>query len=227
MVLRVSIIPKKGQLGAGIIITIIVTVALIGSLLYFFFVFKFRTKSQAHDEYTWNKIQEIPLSLFSMDIEKKSFVSIVNKVYYFPDDAESSLYLYYDVPNFVNQQLFYLIGGKPSNLGYIISVDTGTETAPLTFSQTPTTETYCRCLPAEAPPFEPLLYFECNEDCLSGHDKPCGKEYPWGRGPAPELCFDAEVIPYSASYPLPLAFSGTDDFITTISYNALEYEEMI
>lgn len=220
---------KKGQLGAGIVIVIIVVSVVVVSILYFFYVFKFNVKERAYDEYTWNKIQEIPLSLFSMDVKKKSFVSIVNKVYYFPDDAESFFYLYSDIPKFINWQLFYLKEGIPSNLGYIISVDRGTETDPLTFSQAPLDpeidpEMRCRCLPAEAPPFEPTPYFECDNYCPN-HDKPCGKDYPWGRGPAPELCFNVEIMPYSASYPLPLTFDGTDEFTTTISYNAVEYKE--
>ena len=195
-----------------------------------------------------------------MDVEDKSFISKVNLIYY-----EKEVNDLRTVGDIVNKQLFYLTGGRPSNLGYKIEIET--ETDPIELQTTFIPEDSCVCILIKEATCEEAGWFSCTGCNLVGHcideggdNKICcsrtigssckcestlggcacsiecknagedcesldpitGLPIPCPRGNI-EVCFDT-TIHYSNSYPLPLVFSGTDQFITSISYNAIELE---
>jgi hypothetical protein len=210
---------KKGGFIAGVFMLIIASVAVISTILFFFFSFKIQTRSESYDEYLWSKVQEVPLSLFSVDFKDETFVTNMNLLYYNKGEEEVNNYIK-TIRDTVNKQLFYLTGHEDSNLGYTITIKTKKD--PIIIQTEFKGQEGCTCVSKEAPKAEEVPYFEC-ENCGQKTGEPCGREYRSGeRGPDVQLCYDPKVIHYSKNYPMPLVFSGEDKFLTTIDYNAIE-----
>ncbi len=200
---------RKGGIFVSMIILLVIYLFAVAIVLVFFYFFKFHVTTTVLDEYRWNKIQEVPLDLLSMDIDGKSFVPKMNKVYYkFEPEDE-----FKKVRNIVNNQLYFMFGGDAKSMGYIISIGNAT----VSQSQYPN----CGCMP------HPLVenLYTCNDDCsVSKKGNYCGKYvFPVGIVPDPSLCFVIGRREYSASYPFPLTFNGTDEFTARLSYDAVEY----
>ena len=108
---------KKGGIGVAILVAVIAVAIVFGGILYFFFVFKAHATLVARDEYIWNKVQELPLSLLSMDVGEESFVSRMNKVYY--ELADKDL-LKDETSDVISKQLFYWLEGPEYPFEFVI-----------------------------------------------------------------------------------------------------------
>ena len=202
---------EKGIVVSGIIAIVLGAGIAIASVLIFFYVFKVSIDLQMREHYIWNKVQELPLNLFSMDLDDGSFVSKMNKVYYGYETKEELQ----KVEKILNEQLYYTFSEKPEHMGYIVSVDT------ITLSKFPLI-TECGCIPD----IDNFGTWICKDKCtISRAGKSCTRYDIQGTPvQAPELCFEFGRIQYSGEFPFPLTFSGTDEFTVTMSYNALEYK---
>lgn len=190
---------KKGGIFVGMIMMFVIYLFAIGIVVVFFYFFKFHITITVLDEYRWNKIQEVPLSLFSMDVDGEPFVSGANKIIY-GFEAKSELD---EIKERVNDQLYFAFGDVPPNMGYILTI------GEVTVSESRFPDCDCKLTG---------LAWGCTNDCAPDkRGKPCGQYEP-------ELCFDIGRREYSASYPFPLAFNGTTKFIDGLSYDAVDYK---
>ena len=207
---------KKGvAVGAAILIAVIGVAIVFGAVLYFFYVFKAHATLEAREEYVWNKVQEMPLSLLSMDIDKESFVSKMNKVYYSKEDANQ---LKTQLNKMIMNQLFYE-WYSTTEYPYKYFINVGG------FSFSGAGE--CAC---SGPWHAPVTgEYKCNSDCGVKAGESCSvvvleglfglKAYV----PSNRKCYGKNVTKYGASYPFPLTFNGTDDVINIISYEVIEW----
>jgi len=128
---------KKGSIFLSMIMMFVIYLFAVGLVVVFFYFFKFHISITIIDEYRWNKVQEVPLSLLSMDVEGESFVTKVNKIYYKfePEDKLD------EVKEMVNKQLYFVFGDEPPNMGYILTIGEITVTQSKKYPD-------CKCEPA-------------------------------------------------------------------------------
>jgi len=205
---------KKGII-EGLIIVVIGLIFVFGGVLYFFFVFKAHATLEARDEYVWNKFQEMPLGLLSMDIDNESFVSRMNKIYYKFIDMESTRIKLKDI---IHKQLFYFYTTTEYPYEYFITIGN------LSFTE----EADCYCKGGW------FAYntgdWTCSGSCGLHDGENCARVWaripPFGAPiyvPDSSKCLGKWEAIYSAVYPFPLAFDGTNNLITIISYEATEW----
>lgn len=200
---------NKGFIEAAIVATVVGVSIAIVSVLIFFYFFKVRVDLQMREQYIWNKVQELPLDLFSANISGESFVSRMNKVYY-GFESKNSLSVVKDI---VNRQLFYFYSSIPQTMGYTVSVKD------ITISQCPSPN--CKCNPTVIAPT--LIWYYCSNQCpKAGED--CTIETYVGPMPEESKCFYIGRINYHGTYPFPLSFNGTANFVDFMSYDAVEYK---
>ena len=207
---------KKGDFGVGLLIVVIGLIFVLGGVLYFFYVFKAHATLEARDEYLWNKFQEMPLNLLSMDIENESFVSRMNKIYYGFIDVESTRIKLRDI---IHKQLFYFYTTTEYPYEYFITI------GDLSLAE----KTVCYCKGGYFAHFNGD--WTCHGSCGPIHtDESCARVWayipPFAMPiyvPDNSKCIGDVTTFYTAVYPFPLAFNGTNYFITPISYEVTEW----
>lgn len=209
-------IGSKGAIFTSLFVMLAIYLFAVSLVIIFFYFFKFHITIIMIDEYRWNKVQEVPLSLLSMDVDGEQVVSKINKVYY-GFESEDQLD---EVKGLVNKQLYYMYGGSQPNMGYSFSVGG----ASVTESPFPT----CGCNYGwNGATFS--FDWHCGGGCPNDGET-C---YHWMYDPyagqnvqVPDetMCYVIGRIEYHGSYPFPLTFNGTYKFIETMSYDAVEYK---
>lgn len=207
---------RKGGIFVSMIILLVIYLFAVAIVLVFFYFFKFHITTTVLDEYRWNKIQEVPLDLFSIDVDGEQFVSKMNKIYhkFEPEDQLDK------VKKMVNSQLYFAFGDVPPNIGYILTI------GEVTVSQSDYPD--CGCKPA-------VEYFSVTYKCQGGcaldlEGEDCVGGYTYNQMgtpqayPDPKKCFYVGLVEYHGDYPFPLTFNGTDKFIAGLSYDAVVYE---
>lgn len=201
---------RKGGIFVSMIMLLVVYLFACAVVLVFFYFFKYHITTTVLDEYKWNKVQEVPLGLFSMDIDGESFTSKMNKVYYGlePED-EFVKKMHEDV---INQQLFYQFPSDKRPFGYVVSV------GDITISEMKV-DPNCRCVRSDA------THCYCSDECPKAGE-PCGREVPWWIFTKvecdPSLCSHTK-IELSEKFPFPLTFDGTDRFTDLMLYKVVGY----
>ncbi len=200
-----------------IIVSLAIFLFVIVVVLSFFYFFKYQITLVMRDVYIWNKVQEVPLSLLSMDINDESFVSRMNKVYYLGDDGEEKK-LINEVDYIVSNQLS-LESRRPYT--FLISV------CGISLNKEISEAGECKCLKCGGGSCFGGLWYECSDGCGANKGKDCCHKTPFGDckegGGDVNLCFSTKTT-YSAGFPFPLTFNGTDNFIDSISYKIVEME---
>jgi len=205
---------KKGDFGVGLLIVVIGLIFVLGGVLYFFYVFKAHAALEARDEYIWNKVEEVPLDLLSMNIENESFVSRINKIYYGFIDMESTRIKLRDI---IHKQLFYSYTTTLYPYEYFITI------GGLSF----TGQTGCTCNGQMFAHFTGA--WTCSGGCGLYKDENCAKVWFYIPPSQPiyvpdsSKCFGKTEAIYNAAYPFPLTFNGTNNLITIISYEVAEW----
>ncbi len=200
----------------GIMVTIGALLFVIVIVLVFFYFFKFHITLTMMEQYVWNKVQEVPLSLLSMDIGDESFVSRMNKVYYLGDSDEKEE-LKNEVDDIVTKQL--LLGAftrRPYT--FLISV------CGISLNKEVIEAGDCECERLGGIPGGP--FYECSAGCGPNEGKDCCVRTIAGDCKAEEgdvtLCFSTKKI-YSGGFPFPLTFN-TINFVDSISYEIVQFE---
>ena len=205
---------QKGAIFVSMIMLLIVYLAACAVVFIFFHFFKYHIIKTVLDEYRWNKIQEIPLALFSMDIDRESFTLKMNKIYYElePED-EFVTKMHEDV---INQQLFYQFPPDKRPFGYFITI------GKTTLSEVKEVQPNCEC-EVRSDCGDPPWYY-CSDDCGSPCTN-CGVEDRFGNiWPDERFCYPTEAKFYAEEYPFPLTFNGTERFIESLSYEATAWK---
>jgi hypothetical protein len=161
------------------------------------------------DEYRWNKVQEVPLDLLSMDIDRESFISKMNKVFYKKLDEDQ---LKNKIDKIISDQLFYLTGGvqRPFDISINIGGIKITKELP-------------GCTVYEDPMQEGVWTCRCSANCAKPEGTDVGSFDKSGQcAPLINLCISSVSSVYSAKFPFPLTFNGTDKFVDELSYNVVE-----
>jgi len=207
---------RKSFFGASaIIVGVAIFAFVIIIILAFFLSFKYQITLVIREQYLWNKVQEVPLDLFSMDIDGESFVSRMNKVYHGFDDKDA---LRDAVDNFVTKQLFYSLEEENYFLEANVKVGGMRITKPIG----------CRVIDGHC------NIFGC--DCLCSDN--CGDESGEyigfaSRHTSCDVEFDLSncitELPKGAFYrsilyPFPLTFDGTDVFVDELFQEIIEVE---
>jgi len=216
---------KKGFIAPGLAASALAVVITIASVLIFFFVFKFHVDLQMKETYNWNKIQEIPLSLLSMDVDDQSFVSKMNKIYYLTDEGDIERDQFKDIiDGNISKQLFYYLGSVQHPFEVEINI-AGIEISEYLEG--------CMIVEGECTDkIPPGSGRECHCFCSGGcgsssneqltiskvDENTCNRDY------SIDDCIYVigETVKYSAKYPFPLVFSGTDKLVDELSYRAEE-----
>jgi len=205
---------KKGDFGASIIVAVVAVALVFGSVLYFFYVFKVNATLGIRDEYIWNKVQDVPLSLLSVDVDGESFVTSANKAYY---DLLDKIQFQDSVKSIITEQLFYLVGEENRAFGYSFFVfGTKIDEQPPDFGGSS-----CKCDKPQGSSGI-VVYYGCNNDCIGKEDKNCGFWVGTTDYTDHTICFNTIEI-YESEYPVPLTFNGTDKFVDTMKYKVTEY----
>lgn len=206
---------RKSLFGStAIVVSVAMYLFVIVVVLVFFHVFKFQITKTILDLYNWNKVQEIPLDLLSVDIDDESLVSRVNKVYHGKLD-ENELKDWMDET--ISKQLFYFFGETKYPLTTVIHVGDIEITKYLKgcgcyISDGNIWETYT-CT-AECPRAGEVCW---KETIATMGQKPTAKDHNW--------CMDVDKVTelqYSAKFPFPLTFDGTDKLVDELSYEIIE-----
>ena len=200
-----------------IVVSIAIYLFVIVTVLAFFYYFKYQITLVMRDQYSWNKFQEVPLNLLSVDIGDESFVSRMNKVYYFGDGDEKEQ-LKNEVDNIIKKQIFP-VGVAPASAEIMIGDIEITH-------KTPSTLIVPGC---------EIVTGLCSAgvcDCICGNECPLAGKYLGSvlGGHKCKLldvyqCLSGEIPKiYSAMFPFPLVFNGKDEFVDVISYNVIQTE---
>ena len=210
---------NKSIFGAtAIVVSIAVFIFVIVIVLSFFYFFKFQIGLVIRELYLWNKFQEMPLSLLSMDMDDESFVIRMNKVYYFGTDEEKEEFKN-KIDGIVKEQIFP-VGVTPATAEIMIAGIAITEEIPCTLI-VPGCEIVtgicssgvCDC--------------HCGDECplpfagkylgsVVGFVATCRRTYDICE------CVSGDVPKiYSARFPFPLTFDGTK-FTDELSYEIIE-----
>jgi hypothetical protein len=196
----------------GVIMMFVIYLFAVAIVVVFFYFFKYHITITMLDEYKWSKVQEVPLDLLSIDLNGESFVSKMNKVYYgFYDSSK----LRDETKEYVYNQFFYSLGGNPK--GIIFSVDIGNLN--IVSAKSP-----CTCNDNRL--FGTALQhnrYLCSDNCVDVTGKSLGGRScetwdTWGRLRGDiKKCVYSESY-YSAGFPFPLTFNGTENFIDSLNY---------
>jgi hypothetical protein len=201
---------RKGFIEMGIIASVLCVAIAIASVLIFFYFFNVNVELQMREQYIWNKVQDVPMDLLSVDVDGESFVYKVNKVHYKQADETQ---LKNRMGEIINKQLFYFFGGATSSLTAVIRI----EDIVITSSNTYIGD--CKIEQRGSCEFGRKYY--CSADCIDHPDEYLGC-YLFPMRPSIEECLTAVIDRYSSTFPLPLVFNGTDQFIVTLSYEITE-----
>jgi len=216
-------IGKKGGLFVSMIILLVIYLFACAIVFVFFYFFKFHVITTILDEYRWNKIQEVPLSLLSADLDGESFVYRVNKVHYLGSDAEKNQ-LKDKINDFLTEQLFHYFPGTEYPFRVIIKVD-GIEAITKYLTGCRVVEGSCASETDEFGVSVTMCHCYCSADCGYNKNK-CLTYYKVKQGECWSYsvsgCISREAVVYSAKYPFPLTFNGTDKFIDELSYEVEE-----
>jgi len=199
---------KKGLIGEGIVAILLGAGIAIASVLIFFYVFKVDIELQMREHFIWNKVQEVPLDLLSMDVDGEPFVVYANKVYYGLIKDKNQFRI--SVHDKINNQIFYFFEevGEEHPFSYEIYIfDVLIDEKPAWFDPGG-----CGCTEIEGG-----LVYLCNDECGAKAGEFCGFDVGFD-----SLCFDT-VEKYQAEYPVPLTFDGTNDLVDKIFYKVVEY----
>jgi len=199
---------EKGSIFIGMIIMVAIYIFAVLVVVIFFYFFKYNISIIILDEYRWNKVQEVPLSLLSMDVDGESFISKVNKAYYNILSDEEKKQFQTDSYSIITNQMFYEYQGIPPEIGFNILIGSVVKITK--------GDPDCRCLYSS---------FTCSDECP---EKTRGQDctitmYPGGPPLTDDKkCFIYGYIYYSEKYPIPLVFNGTDKFVDVLSYDVVE-----
>ena len=205
---------KKGSIFLSMIMLLVVYLFAVAIVVVFFYFFKFHIITTILDEYRWNKVQEVPLDLFSMDVNGESFVSRMNKIYYGFIDMEPTKIKLRDI---IHKQLFYSYTGTKYPYEYFITIGN------LSF----TGQSDCTCNGKMFAHFTGA--WTCSGGCGLYKDENCAKVWFYIPPSQPiyvpdsSKCFGKTEAIYNAAYPFPLTFNGTNNLITIISYEVAEW----
>jgi len=193
-------------------------IAMIGAYLFviiivliFFYFFKFHVTVVIQEQYLWNKLQEVPMSLLSMSLDDESFVSRMNRVFYGFDEEE---WLRDRIDDIILKQVFYLYGEITEYpLTFVISINGIQITEHLVG---------CHVYGKDVGPLLDECY--CSDECGTNAGKYLGDHLNCEWAYSVDLCLytTGTRVEYSAEFPFPLAFNGTDNFIGVISYEVIE-----
>lgn len=168
------------------------------------------------DIYVWNKVQDYPMSLLSLDIDGRSFISKINEVYYLGDETEQNN-LRNDIEKIIDGQAFYFFGESARNFEFDIQI------GKISISQC-VGGCYCNvwqqmfCDPNTGICYPMGLAGVCSDACPNSVACAAGTWYD------PTVCYAAGYIYYRDEYPIPLVFNGTDELVETLSYNVVELQ---
>lgn len=216
---------RKSQFGVdAIIVGVAIFVFVIVITLTFFYFFKYHITLVIRDQYIWNKVQEVPLSLFSTDIDGESFINKANKAYYGFNDKGEFMGL---IKNIINSTIFYDYNVEYRPFAYSVNIFGTTVSEGYV---TPSGGCKCDKIIAYG---SNIYYYGCSDGCaVDKQGRPCGekKDATWDDRSSWDtrddmLCYETnkENTIYEVSYPVPLTFNGTNKLIGNISYKVAEY----
>jgi hypothetical protein len=199
-------------------VLVAIYVVVFASILIFFQTFKYHVWKVLVEEYMWNRVQDEPLSILSMDIDGQPVVMQMNKFLFkqYPQDLIDKL------RGNISYQIFGSTDPSPNlNFGYRINISdmviSGKAANP-----------DCGCTKV-GQEFEGGTGYVCNDNCaqnMRGND--CGLivYYFFGKKDTRDStkCFNA-FARYNMIYPFPLSFNGTWNFITNLTYEIEEFYE--
>jgi hypothetical protein len=215
---------RKGAIFISMIMLLVVYLAACAIVFIFFHFFKYHIIKTVLDEYRWNKIQEIPLALFSMDMDGESFVSRVNRVYYLGSNNEKNQ-LKEKIDDTISNQLFYYFEETEYPFRVMIKVD-GIEVITKYVEACEIEERDCTTKSPPVPPGKECHCY-CSAECpsYSANKKLTTSKVDEGRCTIHYDISDCVVrkpVVYSAKFPFPLTFDGTDKFVDELSYKIEE-----
>jgi len=192
-----------------IVVSIAIWLFVIVTVLAFFYYFKYQITLVIQEQFLWNKIQEVPLDLLSMTLDGEMLVSKVNKVYYGYGDGSKLKDI---IDGNISRQLFYFFEETEYPLKAVINI------GGISLS------TYLEgCKLLEESCGVNCWKFTCSDKCGSNEGKYI-EVVQYAMKPSLDFCFYTTKtrIEYSAKYPFPLTFNGTDKFVDELSYEAIE-----
>jgi hypothetical protein len=205
---------SKGSVIAGFFISLILSAAMaIAAILIFFLIFKVNVDLQLREQFIWNKVQEVPMDLLSMSLDGESFISRMNKVHYLGDDEEEKQ-LRDQIDDIISNQLFYYFEGTEYPF-----------TASINIGEISITKYLEGCYCKKTLCYAGVCDYECCDKCPEEtKGKDCRAAGIRGlRTPDNSKCLPYDIrVEYSAKYPFPLTFNGTDKFTDELSYKAIE-----
>jgi hypothetical protein len=210
----------------GMMVLIAIYVVIFASILIFFQTFKYHVWRVLVEEYTWNRVQDMPLSLLSMDVNDQPFVMQMNKIYYGKlPEVQTQQFIDGVRKKVITPQL--LSGFDPNEpekypFWYVISI------GGKTFSETIAPN--CKCKLGDIS--YGVYWYKCSTECnnlktgLAGSE--CWSGAPVFRPPDIEtrclrMAGVVDIAIYNMSYPFPLAFSGTWNLTIPFYYNIIHY----
>jgi len=194
----------------AIMVSIAIFLFVIVTVLSFFYFFKFQITLVIKDQYLWNKIQEVPLDLLSMNLDGERFVCRINKVYYLGGDEEKKQ-LREQIEGNISKQLFYFLEGAQYPLKAVIYI-----------GEIKITKYLEGCELLEEYQGSGWWKFYCSDDCGENAGKGILVQ-SYALKPSLGFCLYMTETPieYSAKYPFPLTFNGIDKFVDELSYDAV------
>jgi len=211
---------KKGFFESMIMMFVIYLFA-VALVVVFFYFFKYHITITMIDEYRWNKVQELPLDLLSVDIDGKPFVSGVNRVHYLGNNDEKEQFKK-GMDDTITNQFFNYLTGAEYPFRATIKVD-GIEV--ITKYVESTCKLEVRDCEEEGIPAEDYCHCYCSDACkLKNKQLTVSKreKYMACIGFDVSDCTIRKPVFYSAKFPFPLIFNGTDKFVDELSYEVEE-----
>lgn len=183
------------------------------TFIYWLFTFKIHIFEIIIEEYHYNRVQEIPLTIISSDYEGESFVERVNKAYYGFEIGNLKNSVRETTIQQVGEEYWWsiVIGnlyfGKIAGEDCVVSFDMSIDGR--------------------------FLYCKCSEGCpLSGRIVATKDTSIPEIPPQPFYCNKPELLViclgsltvnvtfFNDTFPFPLVFNGSDKFITEMMFNA-------
>jgi hypothetical protein len=206
---------RKGFFEIGITAAVLACAIAVASVLIFFYVFKVNVDLQMREQYLWNKVQDVPMDLLSMDVEGESFVYRMNKVYYGYEEESN---LGSKTSGYISKQLIYFLEGPVRPLEAVIVID---DISIVKYLEGCTVNSEAHCEGGDCA-------YVCK--CSAGCSKPEGDIVgsTWMTDTCKEEFLDKCLyttntrVQYSANFPFPLTFNGTDKLVDELSYKAVQ-----
>ncbi len=185
----------------------------------FFYFFKFHVTTTILDEYRWNKVQELPLSMLSIDLKGESFISRLNKVHHLQSSNEKDA-LQKDLEDTIQKQMFQAFTAQQYPFKARIKI--GQIEITTQFVESCDIEEY-DCV-TEGFPAVTKCDCKCSADCGVNANKKLTSTKIENCYFYYELddCIIRKPVVYTAKFPVPLFFNGTDNFVEELYYQIEE-----